>query len=818
MKYLVFSLSLIFTLSLSAQFTISGVVKNNKGELLDFTTIFLEGSNYATSSDDKGKYEIKDIPKGSYSFKAMYIGYEAIVMPLTITKDTIIDITFLGEIYRLDQVEIQANRVGEYGPFTRQNLGREAINKENTGQDATFILQWTPSMVVTSDAGTGIGYSGMRLRGSDQTRINITLNDVPINDAESQNVFWVNMPDLMSSVHSVQIQRGVGPSTNGAGAFGGTVSLNTSDIKVNPFIDVAASYGSFNTRKLSAQFGSGLMQSRYSMEGRMSLIKSDGYVDRATADLNSYFFTASRVSPRSSLKLNVISGREKTYQAWNGVPEEKLDNDPQKLIDHYFINKGDLYKSKEDSINLFNSDRRYNYYTYPNQVDNYRQTHIQLVESWSPSVDWKTKFTLFYTKGKGYFEEFKPNAKWSGYGINPIIGDDGSTINRSDIVRRRWLNNYLIGLRGDAIYKVNENADLHLGISGYVYDGDHYGQVIKSSIAIPNLDKERKYYDNTGMKRDISTYMRWSQRIQKKWSLFGDVQLRYISHDIIGIDKNLRALDISNQYLFFNPKAGVQYLISSNQQVYLSYAIANKEPSRGDFIDNIIVVKAKPEHLRDTEIGYQWNNSVIRFETNIYYMKYRDQLVLTGELNEVGANIRVNVPDSYRLGWETDAIVRLADILHLNFNTTLSRNKIAHFTEIVVDYTDGFDKVEIGHDHTDISFSPSFTGAFGIVYKPLKSMEIDWSSKYVGSQFLDNTSNQNRKLNAYHFHNIRLAGQFKSKYWKALEVSFELRNIFNYLYVSNGYTYSYISGTLITQNFVYPQAGRNWIMGVRVSL
>lgn len=818
MKYLVFSFSLIFALSLSAQFTISGVVKNNKGELLDFTTIFFERSNYATSSDDKGKYEIKDIAKGSYSFKAMYIGYEAIVMPLTITKDTIIDITFYGEIYRLDQIEIQANRVDEYGPFTRQNLGREAINKENTGQDATFMLQWTPSMVVTSDAGTGIGYTGMRLRGSDQTRINITLNDVPINDAESQNVFWVNMPDLMSSVYSVQIQRGVGPSTNGGGAFGGTVSLNTSDIKVNPFIDVATSYGSFNTRKLSAQFGSGLMQSRYSMEGRMSLIKSDGYVDRSTADLNSYFFTASRVSPKSSLKLNVISGREKTYQAWNGVPEEKLDNDPQKLIDHYFLNKGDLYKSKEDSINLFNSDRRYNYYTYPNQVDNYRQTHIQLIESWSPSVDWKTKFTLFYTKGKGYFEEFKPNAKWSGYGINPIIGDDGSVINRSDIVRRRWLNNDLIGLRGDAIYKANEKSDLHIGISGYVYDGDHYGQVIKSSIVIPNLDKERKYYDNIGTKHDISTYMRLSQRIQAKWSLFGDVQLRYINHDIKGIDKNLRPLDISNQYFFFNPKAGVQYSICSNQQVYLSYAIANKEPSRGDFIDNIFVLQPKPEHLRDTEIGYQLNNSVIRFETNMYYMKYSDQLVLTGELNEVGANIRVNVPESYRFGWETDAIVRLADILHLNLNTTLSRNKIAHFTEIVVDYTDGFDKVEIGHDNTDISFSPSFTGAFGIVYKLLKSMKIDWSSKYVGSQFLDNTSNQNKKLNAYHFHNIRLAGQFKTKHWKALEVSFELRNIFNYLYVSNGYTYSYISGALITQNFVYPQAGRNWILGVRVSL
>ncbi len=818
MKYFYLILFLFFSISLSAQFKISGVVKNEKGELLDFTTVFLEGTNYAATTNEKGRYEIKDIPLGSYSFKAMYFGYEPIKMPLVINKDTIINITFLGEIFRLDQVEIHANRVGEHGPFTRQNLGRVILNKENTGQDATYILQWTPSMVVTSDAGAGIGYSSMRLRGSDQTRINVTLNDVPVNDAESQNVFWVNMPDLMTSVHAVQIQRGVGPSTNGSSAFGGTVSLNTSDIKVNPFIDVSASYGSFNTSKLSAQFGSGLMQSKYSIEGRISMIKSDGYVDRATADLNSYFFTASRVTSSSSLKLNIISGKEVTYQAWNGVPEEKLDRDPQKLIDHYNLNKGDLYKTPADSINLFGSDRRYNYYTYPNQVDNYRQTHIQLIESWMPSAKWKTKFTLFYTKGKGYFEEFKLNAKWSGYGIDPIFDENGNRIDRSDIVRRRWLNNNLFGLRADAVYKLSDKSELQFGLFGSIYDGDHYGHVIKSSITIPQLDKERKYYDNTGTKKDFSSYLRWTHNIHEKWVLFGDVQLRLVSHNLLGIDKDLRSINIENQFTFVNPKAGLQYLIKPNQHFYLSYAIANKEPSRGDFIDNVFVENAKPEHLRDVELGYQFKHRVLSFESNLYFMKYKDQLVLTGELNEVGANIRVNVPDSYRFGWESDVMVLLTDNVHLNFNTTLSRNKIKHFTEVIADYTNGFDKVEIAHENTDISFSPSLTGALGLVYRPIENIEVGWSSKYVGSQYLDNTSNPNRKLDAYYFHNFRIAGDFKSKYWKSLEISFELRNIFNDLYVSNGYTYSYIVNDLITQNFLYPQAGRNWMLGARISL
>ena len=816
MKYILFIFTFLISFISSAQISISGIVKNEKGELLDFTTVFLEHTNYAASSDDKGRYKIRDIVPGQYSLKAAYIGYEPIIMPVWLSRDTVINLTFSGEIYRLNQIEIQANRVGANDPFTRKTLDRSILNKENTGQDATFLLQWTPSMVATSDAGTGIGYSSMRLRGSDQTRINVTLNDVPVNDAESQNVFWVNMPDLMSSVHSVQIQRGVGPSTNGPGAFGGTVSMHTSDIKVNPFLDLATGYGSFNTKKLSVQTGTGLMQNRYSVEGRMSIIKSDGYVDRASADLSSFFVTASRVTSVSSLKFNVIHGQEKTYQAWNGIPQEKYDNDPEALLQHYRINKGGLYKTPQDSANLFGSDRRYNFYTYPNQVDNYRQTHLQLIYALTPSSTWKTKLTLFYTKGKGYFEEFKYNAKWSDYGIAPIIDENGIQINRSDIVRRRWLNNDLLGMRADAVRQLSTASELHFGVSGSYYGGDHYGNVVKSSVLIPDLDKERKYYDNTGTKYETASYLRLTHQLGSDWMLFGDAQLRYIHYGIIGIDKDLRDINIADNYTFFNPKAGVHYRINDRQNAYLSLAVSNKEPSRGDFIDNVFVQYPVREQLRNAELGYSLKTNAILLETNLYYMHYKDQLVLTGELNEVGANIRVNVPDSYRLGWETDLALQLHQRVQLTLNTTLSRNKIRTFNEIIPDYTIDFEKTEITHHNTDISFSPPITGAIGLLVTPCKDMELAWTGKYVSSQFLDNTSNQSRKLEAYHFHNLRLSKTFQSSYWRGMEVSFEVRNIFNYRYASNGYTYSYIAGDMITQNFLYPQAGRNWMLGVKV--
>jgi len=398
MRYLILILSFILTfLNLSGQFSIRGVVTNEKGERLSFATVFLVDSPHAASTDEKGYFIINNIPSGNYTLKTTFIGYQASIRPITINKDMTLDIMLEGEIYNLDQIEIQANRVGDTGPFTHQNLQKATLQKENLGQDVPFILQWTPSMVVTSDGGTGIGYTGLRLRGSDQTRINVTINGVPLNDAESQNVFWVDLPDLMGSVSTIQIQRGVGTSTNGSGAFGGTVSINTADTRVNPYIDLAGTLGAFNTRKLSVSLGTGLINDRYLIDGRYSIIKSDGYVDRAAADLNSFAFSAARITGRSSLRLNILSGKEVTYQAWYGVPEAKVKGDDIGLLNHYFNNQGSIYRSGADSVNLFSSDRRFNYYTHPGQVDNYRQTHIQLLHALSVNKFFKTKLTLYYT-------------------------------------------------------------------------------------------------------------------------------------------------------------------------------------------------------------------------------------------------------------------------------------------------------------------------------------------------------------------------------------------------------------------------------------
>lgn len=804
--------------SAKSQYGVSGIVTNHNGEKLSFATVFLEGTSFAASTDEKGYYIISGIPTGAYSLKATFIGYQAYISNINIESNTIQHIKLNGEIYNLDQIEIQANRVKSNAPFTSQNLDKKTLQKENLGQDVPFLLQWSPSMVVTSDAGTGIGYTSLRLRGSDQTRVNVTINGVPLNDAESHNVFWVDLPDLMGSVSNIQIQRGVGTSTNGAGAFGGTVSVNTNDIRINPYLDVAGSLGDFNTKKLNINLGTGLMNDRYLIDGRYSIIQSDGYVDRATSDLNSFAFSAARITAKSSLRFNVLHGKEITYQSWNGVPQSKLEDNPENLLAHYYTNVGSIYKSVEDSINLFNADRRYNYYTYPNQVDNYRQTHYQLIHALSINPKIKTKTTLYYTKGSGYYEQFRYQDKFDKYQLDNVTDSTGNVIKRSDIVRRRWLDNDLIGIILDGEYLWNDKLTLQSGIAANSFIGDHFGNVIKSSVQIPDFDIDRRYYDNTGNKKDISAYFRTLYTWTPKIELHGDIQVRHVKYSISGIDNDLRPIDVDSDFTFFNPKIGGSYQLTNRQQTYLSLAVAHKEPSRGDFIDLVFATLPRPEKLYNWEAGYRWNTSKTQFESNVYYMKYKDQLVLTGELNDVGASVRVNVPDSYRLGWELSLLHQFSDKWAVNSNLTLSRNKIESFDEVIADYTTDFEKVVIKHENTDISFSPSVTGSLQLLYKPWKNFESEWSSKYVGSQFLDNTGNAERSLPAYNFHNLRMAYQIPSKYWQRLDVTFMVNNIFNQLYSSNGYTYSYIYESLITENFLYPQAGRNWMLGMKLGL
>lgn len=806
----------LLSLSVTAQYSLSGTVKNEQSEHLISALVWLEGTDYATVTDDSGFFQLKNIPAGAYQLKVSYVGYKTRLLPITLSQSVEMDIIMQGVIYNLDNIEIRASKVKTGQPFTYTNVSRSTLQKENLGADMPYLLQWTPSMTVTSDAGTGIGYTGLRMRGTDQTRLNVTINGVPLNDAESHDVFWVDLPDLGSSVSSVQIQRGVGPSANGPGAFGGTIGIQTHQVHVNPYADISASAGSFATRKFNVNLGSGMINDRYTVDARYSRILSDGYVDRASADLKSWYVSAARLTEKSSLRINAFSGKEITYQSWNGVPEAKVRNDNDALIAHYFNNIGSIYKTPEDSLNLFNSDRRYNYYTYPNQVDNYTQTHVQMHHSLITSPKWTINSIAYYTKGQGYFEQFRFQDKISNYGLPDALDGNGNVVSRTDIVRRRWLDNDLFGIVADAVYNAGKNYLLQVGTAMSSYIGDHFGNIANSGINL-EIDREYRYYDNTGKKTDFSAYIRQEFSPLESIDLFADFQIRGIRYAINGIDQDLRLIDLDSTYLFFNPKVGLNYNLDANTSLYASYSIAQREPARADFLDNAYGLVPRPEYLGNLEAGMKkrWGSNF--FNANLYYMHYRDQLVLSGDLNDVGAAIRTNVGESYRLGIELEMNTKISDKIYLASNMTLSRNKIKRFDEILYDYTTDFERIIIPHTNTDIAFSPSVNASVQVLFLPFKHMEAEISSRFVGPQYLDNTSDNTRRLDAYHFQNLRLA---YSKMIGTTEVRITglLNNMFNRLYSSNGYTYSYIFGERITENFLYPQAGRNWMIGVEVKI
>jgi iron complex outermembrane recepter protein len=816
MKILIFSFFILFSsISIFAQVELKGRVTNSQGESLIYATVFLENTTFAVATDEKGFFSLENIPVGNYSLKVSYVGYRSKVLSVDIRETTFIDVVLDGTVYDLDKIEIRASRVQAGNPFTFVNMDRNTILKENLGVDVPVLLQWTPSLVMTSDAGAGIGYTGMRIRGSDQTRLNVTINGVPLNDAESQDVFWVDLPDLASSVQNIQIQRGVGPSTNGPGAFGGTISVNTHQNYVNPYAIISGSAGSFDTKRMNVLLGTGLLNNKYSLDARYSLVQSDGYIDRAAAKLNSWYFSAARLTEKSSLRLNVFSGTERTYQAWNGVPEAKVKGDQEALLNHYYNNLGSIYNTVEDSVNLFQSDRRYNYYTYQDQVDDYTQTHMQLHHALRLSKEMSWNTTIYYTKGSGYFEQFKFNDKLSRYNIPDFVSDNGDIFSRTDIVRRRWLDNDLIGFTSDFTVQEIYRGQLQGGISGAKYIGDHFGNIISNGLSLP-IHPDLRYYDNTGRKTDFSAYIRHSTTFGNGFSSFADLQLRSVNYDVAGVDNDLRNVDLEESFLFFNPKFGLNFQSSPNTQWYISYAVGQREPARSDFLDNAFGSLPKSEFLGNTELGLKKVFKDGYVNTNLYYMHYKDQLVLTGALNDVGASLRTNVPDSYRLGLEMEAYKKIHSRFHAALNFTFSRNKIKTFNEVIYDYTQGEDLVEVSHSDTDISFSPSYTGMIQLIYLPVNKMEIQLSGKFVGKQFLDNTSNSERMLDAYQYQNLRIAYQLNMKGFPDMDLTLLVNNITNRLYSSNGYSYSYIYENMITENFLYPQAGRNWMVGISV--
>ena len=693
---------------------------------------------------------------------------------------------YTDSVRSLPPLEVKAIRVSEQAPFAKTNISKAQIALNNVGQDLPFLLENTPSVVVHADAGIGVGYTGIRIRGTDATRINFTLNGIPYNDPESMGTFFVNIPDFSSSVNSIQIQRGVGTSTNGAGAFGASVNLMTNDYHPSSYLSLQNTAGSFNSFKNNVVFGSGLLNNKFTIDGRLSSIMSDGFIDRANSDLKSFYLSTTYWGNQSSLRLNVFTGKERTYQAWYGVPQELINTN--RTFNPAGTEKADA--------------------PYENQTDNYRQTHYQLFYNKNINSQWKWNTALYLTTGKGYYEEYKAGVNFSDYFI-----DVSRKMNvPSDLVRRRWLDNNFYGQIAALSY-VDSLNDLTMGGGWSIYDGLHFG-------TLPYLDTrlapaDYRYYDNDALKKEMNTYVKWERRLTKTFKSFIDLQYRNVNHQMNGFTKNTN-LVIERKFNFFNPKMGLTYQ-AKNIFYYTSVAVANKEPNRDDF-EASATEQPKKEQLIDWETGFEFKKPNYAINANVYYMNYKDQLVLTGKINDVGAYTRTNVPKSYRAGIELQVKYALNKKYNTSYNITLSQNKIKEFTEYVDDY-DQFTQVAIQHKNTNIALSPSLTTNRTFNWKPNDKFSFFWTTKYTSKQFLDNTENKTRILDSYFINDINAHWTILNKPKFNMLLQLYANNILNVQYAPNGYTYSYIyDGSVTTSNNYYPMAGRNYWVSIKIDL
>ena len=697
------------------------------------------------------------------------------------------------KIEALDEVLVQAVRVDADSPITHSNLDKEELEKRNLGQDIPYMLNYLPSVVTTSDAGAGVGYTYIRVRGSDASRVNVTLNGIPYNDSESQGTFWVNLPDFTSSVQSLQLQRGVGTSTNGSGAFGASLNLLSDAVSNEAFGEIANSFGSYNTHKHNVKFSTGLLSDHFEVGGRLSTIQSDGYIDRASSDLKSYFLQAAFVNRNTLIKALVFGGREETYQSWNGL------EDPEKLENDRTFNSAGMYTDEDGNIQF-----------YDNEVDNYAQDHYQLLWNQRFNNNWSTNVSLNYTKGKGYFEQYKEDEDFETYGFEPIeIG--GDTINTTDLIRRRWLDNDFYAANANVNYK-NNKIDFTGGAFYSYYTGDHYGEVIWARYA-SNSEIRDRYYEGNGEKSEFTVFSKATYRFSEKWSVFGDLQGRFLNYNISGITSDLEALTVDEDYSFFNPKAGLTYKLNPSNQFYFSYGKAHREPSRNDYEQGIVT----PEKLDDFELGWRFFSEKAKVSTNVYFMNYKDQLVLSGELNDVGAPLRTSSGKSYRLGLEVDAEIQLLKNLRTLPNIALSTNKNVDF----VTSRDG-ELVNLGN--TNISFSPSIVAGNMLEYSPIQKLQLGFLSKFVGEQYMGNIDSEASKLDSYFVNDLNIVYTLDSLPWvKEVVFSALVNNIFNVEYISNGYFYTYDDdfsdpGTVTTVEGAgyYPQATINFLVGATV--
>ncbi len=757
------------------------VFDKNDGHPLPEATVKLEPGNHSCLPGPGGEFEFRNIAAGTYTLTVTYVGYAVYSQEFNLTGDKQLEVPLSPTTYTRQEIIVNATRVQAGEGFSFTNINKDEIRKNNSGTDIPYLLELTPSLVTTSDAGTGIGYTGMRIRGSDGTRINVSLNGVPLNDAESQSVYFVDLPDLASSLESIQVQRGVGSSANGAGAFGGSINLMTNKQSVQPYAESSHAYGSFHTVKNNLSLGTGLLNKHWGFEGRLSRIKSDGYMDRAWADLKSWYASGGYYSGRAIIKLTALSGKEITYQAWNGVPEY-----------------------------LLNSNRTYNAFMYENQVDNYKQDHYQLLFGYDFLKDLHLQVTLHQTRGKGYYEEYKTaddaygEGLLSFYGLPDLVtGPD--TVNATDLVRRKWLDNNFYGAVWALSYENQRKFRATFGGAWNRYLGNHYNNLVWMRYA-GSTGPDYVYESDDAVKTDFNVYLKGYYEPVRSLGFYADIQFRQVEYRFSGFDTAFTVVPQEDILPFFNPKFGLNWNFARAWNFFASVSRAGKEPSRDDYTESISGSRPGPEKMTDVEAGMSYVTGKLSLSLNYYWMYYDNQLVLTGKVNDVGNYTRTNVPFSYRQGFEAVGGFNIGTFVSLKGMATVSENKIRSFEEYIDNYDDGTQKMEV-HKRSNLAFSPVFTAAGTVTWKPLKNLDVDYSIRHVGKQYLDNTSDEQRKINDYTVSDIRLSYVLGFKSKQEIQFSFTLSNIFSKKYVSNGYTFSYISGgSSITENYYYPQA------------
>jgi iron complex outermembrane receptor protein len=765
---------------------IKGKVTDINGLPLQGAGITIENTILGVHTDSEGNYSLS-VRKGLvYKLRFSFIGFESQIRDVKFKGDTVLNIVLLAKSVMTEEVFVNATRAGERTPMAYSTVTKEDISKNNIAQDIPYLLGYTPSLVVSSDAGTGVGYTNINIRGTDVKRINVTIDGVPVNDAESHGVWWVDLPDLASSADNIQIQRGVGTSTNGAGAFGATINFQTTNLNREPYAEVNSSYGSFNTSKNTINFGTGLINKKFAIDARLSKIWSDGYIDRAFSDLKSFYISGTMYGETSILKLMIFSGVEHTYQAWDGVPKDSLA-----------------------------THRTYNIHNYKNETDNYWQDNYQLHYSKEISSNISANAALHYTHGQGYYENLIQNSKFSSFNLpNAIFNTD--TITSSDFITQRWLWNDFYGFTYSLNYRKDKISTI-IGGGWNQYLGNHFGDIIWAKTVTYNNDSYR-WYQGTGNKKDLNTFLKINYSFTNKLNLYADLQFRNINYSIGGFDENLKDVAQNHKYNFFNPKAGFTYNLDEKQKVFSSFGVSQREPDRDDFTDADPGKTPVPEKLFDYEAGYEFHSSILMLKGNLYYMFYHDQLILTGKINNVGATILTNVPKSYRQGIEIETGIQIFKNLNWYENLTISRNIIPVFEDLTDNWDNSLQDKEILKNKT-ISFSPSIIAGSVIDYYPFNNFHLSLNTKYVGKQYIDNTQNTERMLKAYLVQNISFLYTIKTKIFKEMTCQFVVNNLFDKMYETNAWVYKYIEeGSLHVMDGYFPQAGINCMVKFEIKI